>query len=109
MEDEQMPHRSDTDKIIRELRQIATNKASFAKLADRLGGKWTPQLGRQKVEELDRDDDVAVFVVHGGAQYFGVERCGDPGLYKEVRRGITRRWAREMSIPRAEVEPTFRL
>lgn len=104
-----MNAQTDEGKFIRELREMGSNKASFATLAERLGGKWTPELVRAKAEELDRKDSSAVFVVKGGVQYLGVENCVDPGLYKAVERGIKSRWARSEAIPRPVVERTFRL
>ena len=100
---------TDEAKIIRTLERMTSNKASFAGLAEALGGKWTPEMVRAKAEALDREESSAVFVVRGGVQYFGVETCRDPGLYKVVRRGIERKWAASESIPRPQVEPTFKL
>ena len=104
-----MNAQTDEGKFIRALCRMPFNKASFATLAERLGGKWTPELVRTKAKELDRKDSSAVFVVKGGVQYLGVENCADPGLYKAVERGIKPKWAKSVGIPRPEVEPTFRL
>lgn len=98
--------RSDEGKIIRELRKLPGNRASIASLATMLGSRWTAEVLRSKLVELDRGDS-PVFLVRGGVQYVGIENCSDPGLYRQVEAGILRRWARERSIARPEVLASF--
>ena len=40
--------------------------------------------------------------MHGGLQYYGTERCKDPGLYKQLRQGIKRSWTTSARIPRVD-------
>jgi hypothetical protein len=90
--------RSHKDKIIRALSGEPHEKATFERLAGVLGGEWTPEQVEAKVRQFDADDDVPLNVVRGGVQYFGSERGAKPGLYKEIRRGIQRRWGRDNSM-----------
>ena len=39
-----------------------------------------------------------IAVVRGGVQYFGCENGEKPGLYKEVRRGIEKRWGKDNAM-----------
>ncbi len=100
--------RSHKDKIIRALKKEPHEKASYAKLARALGGDWTVEKVQAKVRELEADDDTPICVVKGGVQYFGCETGKKPGFYKEVRRGIERRWGKDNSMRNIAVEHTSR-
>lgn len=90
--------RSHKDQFTRELKKMKYERASFAQLASALGPKWTPEKVEAKAREFDANEELAICVVRGGVQYFGVETRVKPGLYKEVRRGIYRRWGEDNSM-----------
>ncbi len=100
--------RSHKDKIIRALKQEPHEKANFARLAGLLGDKWTPERVEAKARELEANGSAPICVVRGGVQYFGCETGKKPGLYKEVRRGIERRWGSDNSMSNIAVEHTSR-
>ena len=100
--------RSHEDQFILALRGFTHEKASFTKLADALGPKWTTEAVEAKARTFDGNDEVPIHVVRGGVQYFGTETGTKPGLYKEIRRGIQGRWGSDNSMRNATVLHTSR-
>jgi hypothetical protein len=78
--------------FINALKSFPYEKASFGQLATQLGGTWTPETVEAKARQFDDDATTPINVVRHGVQYFGSETGQKPGLYKEIRRGIERRW-----------------
>lgn len=95
---------SHQDQFIRALKGFPHEKANFSELATRLGDKWTAESVEAKARHFDAANTAPIHVVKHGVQYFGCERGQKPGLYKEVRRGITRRWGADNSMRHIAVE-----
>jgi hypothetical protein len=100
--------RSHKNQFIVALKSFTHEKASFPALANALGPNWTVERVRARAEEFDADDSTHISVVKGGVQYFGSETGEKPGLYKEVRRGIEKRWGADNSMRRINVLHTSR-
>jgi hypothetical protein len=83
---------SHKNQFIKALRTFPHEKASFIQLAEKLGDPWTLEEVKAKARKFDDDATTPINVVKHGVQYFGSETGQKPGLYKEVRRGIERRW-----------------
>lgn len=99
---------SHRNKFIRELKGFPHEKASFSALADALGADWTPEKVEKRARRFDEDVASSICVVKHGVQYFGCETGTKPGLYKEIRRGIERRWGSDNSMRKIEVRHTSR-
>ena len=93
-----MGARSHKDQFINVLKSFPHEKASFSQLAGKLGDAWTPGRVEAKAREFDDDATTPINVVRHGVQYFGSETGQKPGLYKEVRRGIERRWGADNAM-----------
>lgn len=93
-----MPPVSFKNQIIRVLKQIPFNKATVPQLIEALTPRMTEQQIVATIDRLDLDPDTGVSKVHGGVQYFGTETGKRPGLYKEIKRGIERRWANDTKL-----------
>lgn len=89
---------SHEDRIVRALRAMEFNKASLDGLAAAVAPHMTEAQVVSAVNRLDVDTNASVGKVHGGVQYFGVETGKRPGLYKEIKRGIERRWAHDSKL-----------
>lgn len=100
--------RSHRAKFIAALRQMPHEKASYEKLAEMLGDGWTAERVAAKAREFEEEQDCPIHVVRHGVQYFGCETGKKPGLYKEIRRGIERRWGRDNRMRSISVEHTSR-
>jgi hypothetical protein len=93
-----MAARSHKDQFINALRTFPHEKASFIQLAEKLGDTWTPERVEAKARQFDDDATTPINIVKHGVQYFGSETGAKPGLYKEVRRGIERRWGMDNAM-----------
>lgn len=95
-------------RFIAELKRHTHERASFSQLAEALGSSWTADRVEAKARHFDGDVGVPIIVTRNGVQYFGSESGRRPGLYKEVRRGIERRWGADNSMRRIAVRHTSR-
>ena len=86
------------NRIVGVLKAIPFNKASHAQLVEALAPRMTEHQVITTVNRLDLDPGSSVSKVHGGVQYFGIETGTKPGLYKEIKRGIERRWAKDTKL-----------
>jgi hypothetical protein len=93
-----VPPVSFKNQIIRVLKQIPFNEATFPQLIEALSPRMTEQQIVATIDRLDLDPDTGVSKVRRGVQYFGTETGKRPGLYKEVKRGIERRWAKDNKL-----------
>ena len=84
--------------FIRALKKFTHEKASFGELAEAIGPRWTAESVEARARRFDEDETVQIAVVRGGVQYFGCENGEKPGLYKEVRRGIDKRWGKDNAM-----------
>lgn len=103
-----MAGRSHADQFARVLKKRLHERASFVELADSLGPKWDADRVEAKARQFDDDVDIPIIVTRSGVQYFGTETGKKPGLYKEVRRGMERRWGPDNSMRRIAVRHTSR-
>lgn len=99
---------SDEQRIIKALKTMPGQCAQEAVLAEVLrrspgGDRWTAELLRAKVVELDDSDASAVFLTHDGVSYFGAENLSGSGLYKIVAEKMPT-WARSRHLGPVEVE-----
>jgi len=100
--------RSYKDQFIRALREYKHEKASFKELAEKMGPKWPVEKVEAKARLLDADDSIPIAVTRGGVLYFGSETGKQPGLYKEVQRGIEHRWGPDNGMQRLKGTHTSR-
>lgn len=84
--------------FVRALKQFTHEKASFGELAAALGPKWTSDRVEDRARRFDEDETSQIAIVRGGVQFFGCENGEKPGVYKEVRRGIEKRWGRDNAM-----------
>ena len=85
-------------RFVRALKTFKHEKASFGELAAALGPKWTADTVEDRARRFEEDEKVPIAIVRGGVQYFGCETGQKPGLYKEVRRGIKKRWGNDNAM-----------
>ncbi len=84
--------------FVRTLKKFKHEKAGFGELAAALGPKWTSDRVEDRARRFDEDETSQIAIVRGGVQFFGCENGEKPGLYKEVRRGIEKRWGRDNAM-----------
>jgi len=85
-------------RFVRALKEFTHEKASFGELAAALGPKWTADSVEVRARRFDEDERAQIAIVRGGVQFFGCENGEKPGLYKEVRRGIEKRWGKDNAM-----------
>lgn len=82
-------------------------RAAFSDLAEALGERWDAERVAKKARELDREPASGIHVVKGGVVFYR-ETSATPDLYRNVQRGIVRRWGPDNSMRSITAVPTAR-